>query len=238
MSMYSYSLSTLRSEVLTRYDLPASSTSTKPTTAQLTSLVNTSIRRFTNLLLALYGDDYLTTMSTVSTVAGTATVSLPTRCFRVQGVAWVRGQQDIVRLRRATVDDLLDGGASPTDPRAWDTEPMYSLLGQTLTFVPVPSAVYTIRLVYAQLLANLSADVDTVELGPAWDDWVINDVCSMIAQIREDDPSVWVQFRDMARADIEDAAKHRDDNDPPRVRRLFDAGIRDIKQRNLEGEYY
>lgn len=238
MSLYSYSLSTLRSEILTRYDLPASSTTTKPTTAQLTSLVNTSIRRFTNLLLALYGDDFLTTMSTISTVANTATVSLPTRCFRVCGVAWVRGQQDIVRLRRATVDDLLDGGASPTDPRAWDTEPMYTLLGQTITFVPVPSAAYTVRLVYDALLANLSADGDTVDLGPGWDDWIINDVCSMIAAIREEDPGVWVNFREMARKDIEDAAKHRDDNDTPRVRRLFDAGIRDIKQHNLEGEYY
>jgi hypothetical protein len=115
---------------------------------------------------------------------------------------------------------------------------MYTLLGQTITFVPVPSAVYTVRLVYDALLANLSADGDTVELGPGWDDWVINDVCSMIAAIREEDPGVWVNFREMARKDIEDAAKHRDDNDTPRVRRLFDTGIRDIKQRNLEGEYY
>lgn len=237
MSLYTYSLSTLRGEVLTRYDLPDSSTTSKPTTAQLTSMVNNAIRRFTNKLLGLLGDDYLTTMSVVSTTANVATVPLPARCFRLQGVSWIRSSQDRIRLRRATVDDLLDGGASPSDPQAWETAPKYTLLGQTISFVPVPAAVYSLRLVYAQLLADLSADGDTVELGPGWDEWIISDVCRMISAIREEDPSRYIQDLKLAEADILEAAAQRDDNEPPRVRRLFDAGLRNLRDGDLEGEY-
>lgn len=237
MSLYAYSLDTLRGEALTRYDLPTSSTSTKPTTAQLTSMVNNSIRRFTNKLLALFGDDYLTTMSTIATSAGVATVPLPARCFRLQGISWIRSSQDRIRLRRATVDDLLDGGASPSDPQAWECAPKYTLLGQTVSFVPVPSAVYSLRVVYAQLLADLSADGDTVELGPGWDEWILSDVCRQISIVREESPDRFIQDLKLAEADILEAAGQRDDNEPPMARRLFDAGVRGMRDGDLEGEY-
>lgn len=238
MSLYSYSLSTLRDDAMERYDLPISTDNTKPTTSQLTKMVNNSIRRFTNKLLALFGDDYLTTMSTIATSAGVATVPLPERCFRLQGIAWIRSAGERpYRLRRATVDDLLDGGASPSNPQAWEVPPKYTLLGQTVSFVPVPSAVYPLRVVYAQLLADLVDDEDEVELGPGWDEWILSDVCRQISIVREEDPARFIQDLKLAEADILEAAAQRDDNEPPRVRRLFDAGIRELREGDLEGEY-
>lgn len=223
---------------MARYDLPSSTASTKPTTDELTDIVNNSIRRFTNKLLALFGDDYLTTISTVSTQAGVATVALPERCFRLQGIAWVRSASERpYRLKRATVDDLLDGGASPSNPQAWEAAPMYTLLGQTVSFVPVPSAVYSLRVVYAQLLADLADDADEVELGPGWDEWILADVCRQISIVREEDPARHIQDTKLAEADILEAASQRDDNEPPRVRRIFDAGVRNLREGDLEGEY-
>jgi hypothetical protein len=236
--MFSYTLEELRSDVTTRYDLPDSTPTTKPTYDQLTRLINNAIRRFTNLLLTLREDEYLTTMTVVPTVAGVATVALPTRCFHLYGLAWIRSAGERpTRLRRATVDDLLDGGASPSNPQAWDIPPKYTLLGQTVSFVPVPSAVYSLRLVYAQLLATLVNDADTVDFGPGWDDWVINDVCAMIAKIREESPDGYIQDRMIAEKQIMEAASKRDDNEPPMARRLFDAGVRNLREGDLEGEY-
>ena len=238
MSLYTYSLSTLRTEVVTRYDLPPSTTNTKPTTVQLTSLVNNSIRRFTNVLLTLLGDDYLTTMSVVSTTAGVATVNLPTRAFRVQAIGWIREPTNIIKLRRASVDDMLDGGSSPSNPRTWEAAPKYSLLGQTISFLPVPAAVYNLRVIYAQGFTPLAADGDTVEFGPGWDEWVINDVCAMIAKIREEDPAGYIEDRGACEQQIKSAQCERDESEDLFVRRRFDMDATGTPSFGSEGEYY
>lgn len=215
-------LSTLRQLVVDECDLDEPSSNTHVTTQMLNRWVNLAIGKLTGILAELYDDDWNTTIATLQTSAGVATVALPTLCYRLKSLIWVKESDHKILLRRASPDDLLDGGLSPSDPQEWQAAPRYQLHAQTATFVPVPSAVYDLRIIYTQILADLSSDSDTVELGSDWDDFLIYEVARRVYVRREMSSNrdyAFAMARD-AEQRIRDSAAGRDENEPRFVRRL------------------
>ena len=88
--MRQVTFATVRTAVQTRYDLPDFSTTTKPTTTQINAMINTSAARLSALLVASFGDDYFTTTATITTVASTATSTLPTDFYKLRSLIWLR----------------------------------------------------------------------------------------------------------------------------------------------------
>jgi hypothetical protein len=216
--MRTISFSTLREAVRTRYDLPAFSTSTKPTTAQVNAMINASCSRFSALLCAAYGDDYFTTTATLSTVASTATTALPATFYKLRSLIWLRGADDPVPIHRASLSDYAR--LSLLTARAWiDDRPVYRFSsGSFVTWLPTPSAVYSVQCTYVATPVDLSADGDTAEVGPGWDEWIVEDVCAKLAQMREEDPSVFISERADTERRIKEQAPDRDESEPSAVR--------------------
>jgi hypothetical protein len=204
-------LSGVRERIRTAYDLPSFSTTTWVTTAAVNSMINESLQSYFGFLVGCFGDNYFADSTTLTTVADTGTSALPADCHKVLALHWVRGTDDVVKLRRGTVDDLKLAGYSS---QSWhDYCPSYRLGTSTVQWLPKPSAAYSVLLDYVALPADLSADGDTFEAGNGWETWVIADVCAKLAAREEKDPSVWFAERADAERRIRAQAPERDEGD-------------------------
>lgn len=211
-------LSSLRSSVQLRYDLPAFSTTTKPTTAQVNTLINQSVQRLAALLISSFGDDYFTTTASTPTVANTSTTTLPSDFYKLRSLIWLRSTDDPVEIKRASLNDYEQD--SLLAARTWsDTWPTYRFQGaSTVRWLPTPNAVYTVTCTYVQTPAILSSDGDDVDVGPGWEEWIVQDVCVRIAQTFEEDPSVYIAERNDCERRIALQAPQRDPYAPRQIR--------------------
>ena len=200
----------VRTAIQVRYDLPDFSTTTKPTTAQINIMINQSAARLSALLVASFGDDYFTTTGTLTTVASTATTTLPTDFYKLRQLVWLRATDDPVEIMRASLDDYAR--YSLLTAVAWSGyAPVYRFQGaSTLRWLPTPNAAYAVTCTYVAAPATLSADGDTIDAGPGWEEWIVQDVCVRLAQIREEDPSVYMAERADCETRIRSQAPGRD----------------------------
>lgn len=227
----SVSFSTLREAVRTRYDLPTFGSSTYVTTAHVNAMINASMQAYSAMLCEAYGDNYFTTSASATTSAGVGTNSLPTRFYKLTRLWWLRGTDDVVPILRANVNEL---GMANYSARSWtECGPRYRLQGTSLVqWLPKPNAVYDVVFDYVQLPADLSADGDTFEGGPGWDEWVVNDVCAKIAQREEKDPAGYLAVRADWEARIRAQATERDEAEALTVRDEDEPRESDYERRN------
>lgn len=219
MGMRAVSLATLRTLVADECELDTPSSTTHITTTQLNRWINLAIHRLTGVLSELYGASWNVTTASLSTLAGVASVSLPENCYKLKQLYWLRSSYDPVPLFRAAPDDVAG-----TDSESWESAPRYHIYGQTLSFVPVPSAVYPLKCVYVQILTDLSADGDTVQLGPGWDQFLIYDVATHVRYRRDEDIKAAIALRNDAERFIRDSAGDRDENEIPMARNMYARG--------------
>lgn len=208
--MRQVTFSTVRESVRVLYDLPAFSTNTKPTLAQINSMVNASAARLSGILCQYFGDDYFTKTATVATVASTATSALPSDFYKLRSLVWLQTSDNPVEIQRATLEDYAQ--ESLLTARAWsEAAPAYRFQGaSTIRWLPTPNAIYSVVCTYVFAPATLAADADTIDAGPGWEEWIVNDVCVRIAQLREEDPSVYMAERADCEQRIKGQAPQRD----------------------------
>jgi hypothetical protein len=121
--------------------------STSLTDAVLTPFLNSGIAEVHHLI-AEHNPDYLVVSADINTVAGTATVALPSTFYKARRLDLVEGT-NATRLRRFEIDEetyldestIWDSGSSTGRPR-WMPQ------AGNIRFVPVPTAIYTVRLWY------------------------------------------------------------------------------------------
>ena len=219
----------LRTAIQVRYDLPAFTTATKPTLEQINVLINASASRLSGLLCEAYGDDYFTTASMIQTAQDNSLTSLPTSFFKLKSLIWLRGPDDPVEIIRASVEDYAR--RSLLSSRAWTGEaPSYRLnRNSQVWWLPRPNAIYDVTCTYVQTPFDLVDETDTVEAGPGWEEWVVNDVCVRIAQIYEQDPSVYMSERSECEQHIRSQAPDRDETQA--------MSIRDVRSRDNMSDY-
>jgi hypothetical protein len=203
-------LSALRESVRVRYDLPTFTTTSFVKLVEVDSLINASLTAFYAMLQEAYGDGYFATSGAIAITPGAATSPLPTDSVKLLGLWWVRGPDDVVKIEQGTIDDLRLGSYTP---RPWSQGwgPLYRLSGNTVQWLPPPSAAATVRADYVRLPPELVADTDTFDAGIGWQEWVINDVAGKIADKEEKDPAVWLTKRADWEARIRAQAPERDE---------------------------
>lgn len=232
-------LSNVREAIRTRYELPTFSSSTWVTTTQINALINASLQALYGMLIEAYGDNYFTESTTLTTTADVNTTSLPSGSYKLVALWWVRGTDDVVRIRRADVDDMRLAYYSSKDWNAYG--PKFRLLGaSSIQWLPTPSAAYDVRCVHVKLPSDLSADGDTFEAGAGWEEWVVNDVCAMLAAREEKDPSLYLQKRADAETRIRQQAPERDEGSPLQIRDTWHPyvlGDYDIRNRVTREEW-
>jgi hypothetical protein len=209
-------LADIRERIRVRYDLPTFTTTTFVTLEAVHALINEEVQRYYGLLLECYGDDYLDTTYALTTSAGVGQTSLPDDFTKLRRLCWLRGADDIVTLRQASVDRIRMGDY---DAKSWaEYTPRYRLQGQALAWYPPPSEEYNLTLTYAALPADLAAEDDSFQAGPGHEGFVIYGVCAMIATREEKDPGTWMALRGDAEKRIREQAPQRDESEAGCVR--------------------
>lgn len=223
------SLSDLREEVRIRYDLETFSTTGWCTTAAVTRLLNESIQRFRAILSEAYGDNYLLASTTITTTADIPVSSLPSDFFKLTKLSWRKDAETAVPILRGSADDLA---RSTLTPCSW-SRPKFILTAGTITWLPVPDQEYTVDCWYQSILADLSADGDTIDCGPGWAEWIVLDVCRKLASREQKDPSVWLMELSQAEQFVRSQAPDRAETDAPCIRDVYGLdGMSDYDRRD------
>ena len=146
----------------------------------------------------------------LTTTPSVAKTTLPADFYKLRSLVWLQSTDNPVEVRRATLNDyVLD---SLLTARSWQgMQPAYRFEGaSSVRWLPMPSLAYSVTCVYVQAPATLTADADTIDAGPGWEEWIVNDVCVHIAQIREEDPSGYAAERQDCEGRIRSQAPDRD----------------------------
>lgn len=143
--------------------------STFITDTEANRLVNLALTELYDLLVEARGQEYYETVSTsTSTVAGTATISLPSDFYQLLGVhlQWATNDLEPVQDLEHIQDRhwLVNLGTwSKYAPKA------YRLRGASLEFFPTPTSVVTVALRYIPAFTDLAADGSTFDGVNGWE---------------------------------------------------------------------
>lgn len=214
-------LDELREKVRVRYDLDEFSTQTFITTDIVNELINESVQNYYALLMNTREEEFYTYEETLSAPADASSVSLGSLAdavfVDVRAVHWLRSADDVVPLEVGDIDDLHLRSQSS---QAWTTATKYRIVRDRIYWLPVPRETYTVRIWYVGTPGALTADDDTIDGGPGWEQWVVLDVCSKIADREEKDPSVWEAKRaDHERRILGQMQRHKSEAKQARDRR-------------------
>lgn len=204
-------LDSLKEQIRDRYDLPEYTTSGFVNINSITRLINSALQQYYGLLAESYGDNYFEQTTTITTVTGVNINSFPNRMVKLQSLHWLRGTGDIVPITRATTDAVkLTLDTSLT----WSScDPMYRLQGQSILWLPTPTAIYSVACTYNALPADLVNGSDFFNAGPGHEEYVVSEVCRRIA-IREDkDITPFVMERQEVEQAIRRQASQRSETD-------------------------
>jgi hypothetical protein len=208
----------LRTECRQRTEMEGS---TFVSDVELTRYLNQSIAKLHSKLVRAYGDQYYRTASSVSTVANTDTVVLPTTFFKLLGV-----------------DVLIGGITQAIEPLDWSRRAEYANVGAVWTsgypiayslgasggklqFFPTPSGVYTVTIHYLPYSTVLTSDADTYDGNSGWEHYVVLDTCiSMLAKEESDTRDLRLE-RDDIEKQIDEIAGNRDEGAAWRVQRRW-----------------
>lgn len=140
--------------------------SSKVTSALLTEVINDAVGEYCDLLDERW-EGYRETVSTVSTVAGTATVALPSSFLKARAVELLDGTR-YVPLTRLSLRQSQGFDTSQTGKPSG-----YMLRGAYLELFATPDAVYTIRLRYVPTATVLASGSDSLDVPNGWELFII-----------------------------------------------------------------
>lgn len=227
----SVTLAGIREEIRVRYDLPSAfSTTSFVTTTAVNSFINQSLQAYYAILLECFGDNYFAASSTITTSAGVALSSLPSRFTKLLSLNWLRGTNDVVKILPANANEI---GLYSLGSVSWTSyAPRYRLSGSALEWFPTPNAAYSVRCDYMSLPDDLSADADFFDGGNGWEEWVVLDACRKIAGKEETDPGTWLAERSDVEQRIRKQAPDRDEGEPLVLRDASRGGESAYQRRN------
>lgn len=221
-------LSELREDVRQRCDLPTFTSSTFITTDAVTRMINVSLQTLYSRLMEAWGEGYFSKSGNITANIDNATSDLPADFLKMVSAHWLRGTDDIVPMREASIDDLRFAQFAS---REWSS-PRYRLRTNTILWVPTPSVEYEVAVEYVYAAPDLSADDDTFDAGPGWDEYVVLDVCRKVFERQEKDAQHFIAARNEVERNIITLSPHRSETENHVVRESPDDrmwGTRDLR---------
>lgn len=208
-------LATLKTAAMERAGLENSVAFDTAAGGELEDLIQQSATALYDLILSAYGEDYYVTETTLSTVAGTATVTLPSDFYRLVGLWWPTTNG---RKLETIAWDYVDFDSSAWTLYAW---PRYLIQGMDyVRFSPVPTTVESVRCVYVPRMPAID------DVGPpavpfqgvnGWEEWITWDVAIKLRHKDEADVATHVLERDAVARRIVAMAPRRDKGSPHRM---------------------
>ena len=182
--------------------------------AEVTRQINQSIADLYDMLVEARGEEYYRTSTTLSTVAGTATVALPSDFYKSLGydVTIAGDDKTIQPMEWSRRNDFEDSSGWAYSGRIF-----YQEEGASVRFWPTPGAVHTVTLWYIPHATELANDGDTFDGINGWERYVIYDTAIWLRN-KEDSPTDGLLIeRDRVEQRITRMAKERSMQGPPRT---------------------
>lgn len=173
-------VSTMQERARVMCGLPAFSTETTVTTADILDFAKTACAMLGGIVKEYGGEWHTAASTTLTTVPDVDVVSLPSALSELLSLTWQKSATEEIELVRATVDEMR------AYPNAWgDGYPIrYRLVGQTLTLFPTPNDDYTLNVYYTTGLYPTTA-ADYVSCRDGWDQWIALQMAIMCRAVQQ-----------------------------------------------------
>lgn len=220
--MASVTLTTLVARVRERADMVGSTFVTDAATS-LYAWINEANQKLHGKLVEAMGEEYVSSTSVLTTVAGTADYALPSGFFKLYGVELNQGGEVVSLLpyMRSERNDYRNSNRAVFLRAGWDV-PRYALIGSNIRIYPVPQQVLTGSILYAPEATILNSGSDTVNYANGWERFIVLDAAIQCLGKEESSVKMLVDERDAVIAEIELQKEQRDLANPKRVRDVSD----------------
>ena len=174
-----------------------------------------SLLELQDFLATVYGADFIYTTDTISTVAGTSAYSLPADFLRLNRVSIVFDSiaYPFRRLESASVNQVID-----VSQQQWTaaTDLQYRITPDSIAFLPIPAAIYTVDLDYVPRMA-MAADSTPNPLG-GYDEYLVLDgAIKCLTKEQSDTGPLMLQKQALQQRIMRDAPP-MDRGNPPMIR--------------------
>lgn len=207
-------LSTLRDRVRKRADMEAA-TARFPD-SEVTAMINDSICRFYNLLVAARGMDYYENNSTVITDGINTLYPLPADFYELLAaeVAIGNGDNTIALMPYNRLEHAELVSSTP----GWSGEPFaYRIRASNIDFLPLPVSGLKITLFYIPAPPTLVNDSDTIDGIAGWEEIIILDAAIKLKRKDDLDASDLERDRALVVEEVKGLSAKRDVSQPGRV---------------------
>lgn len=222
-----FSVPELLADVARLSNSPPFTASTNVTQSTVLYWLSQSARTLSALLQDQHGDDREFIQSQeITTSPGYNLVSLPDETDQVSAVLWRRGEQDLVLLESASLDNLvveLDSGQGWVESLC----PAWRLEGETIAFYPASGQAETVIVYYT---THIGTGTGTFNARLDFDRWVTLDVCIKVATAKRRDTGQFTQDKLMVQADLLKRARTRDPNSTRTIRDVRSARMREVSR--------
>ena len=221
-------LTNLWADVALYADVPAFSSATKPTQAQVTDMLNRSLY---DLQGVLRQHEVLFKTGTISAVSGTTSYALPTDFASLRYLRFTEGGVR-QKIEKGSVDDIDREDTSTVGWKAGTAKYWLPAGGKTIYFTD-PRASYTVTVGYVPELAlfdtndaakaEFTTGTDYVLSDGGIDEWIALDVAIKVAGIIEErDTSTLERRQAITLERIIEHSSTRDEDESFRVRNAWD----------------
>ena len=190
------------------------------TTTEWNTYINQSYFELYDLLITTYEDYYVKAPYTLTTDGVNSQFALPTDFYKLYGVdigvagnsnAFVTLKKfDFISRNRFVYPQLSSTYLGLFNLR-------YRLVGNTLMFIPTPTAGQTLRIWYVPRMVTLLKDSDLMDGVSGWAEYVAVDAAIKALQKEESDVTVLAEQKMMLIKRIEESAMNRDQGQPDSV---------------------
>ncbi len=183
-------------------------------------LVNTAVQSLHDLLLSLGGEDYFAADASLSTVAGTATITLPSTFYRLVSlhIQWATNRREELTELTAEGDRYL-----LTDLNGWGegTRKAFRIVANNLELYPTPTSVQTLLMRYVPVATVLAALSDSTPSINGWHKLCALQIAAEMRTVRGQANGMLQQAYAKELERIETIAAERTQNEPARIRDVF-----------------
>lgn len=189
-------------------------------TPEWNTYINQSAFELYDLLVTLYEDYYVKAPFVFTTDGVNSQYTLPTDFYKLMGVdcglgasnnAWVTlSKFDFIERNRYVYPNVTSTFFGVFNMR-------YRLVGNTLDFIPVPSAGQYMRMWYIPRMEMLLKDTDVLDGVSGWTEYVVVDAAIKALEKEESDTSALQMRKAALLKRIEDSAMNRDAGQPDTI---------------------
>ena len=189
--------------------------------SELTSYINISAKQLYDLLVAAYGEDYYikdaATPYTITADGTNDTFSLPTDFYKMVGLDEDAGGGQRYTLKPFMFQERNQYKQPYFALAPYTSSYKYKVFGDSIKFIPKPSANKNFYLWYIPVMTELVNGTDELDGINGWEEFIVLDVAIKMMIKEESDPSALIIERRLIKDNLEAMAQNRDSGMSMRV---------------------